>query len=60
MVTILRNLITKEIVDNVDSGFKRWIARLWGVCMKEHYIIDTATALSAINSNCILTIIVVP
>jgi len=50
VVTILHNLITKEIVDNVDSGFKRWLARLWGVRMKEHYIIDTVTALSSINS----------
>ncbi|CAG8436330.1 9073_t:CDS:2 [Funneliformis caledonium] len=30
-VTILRNLFTKEFVDNVNSGLKRLLARLWGV-----------------------------
>ncbi|CAG8535224.1 2709_t:CDS:2, partial [Dentiscutata heterogama] len=28
VVTILRNLITKEIVDDISSGFKRWLERL--------------------------------
>ncbi|CAG8440824.1 7100_t:CDS:2 [Funneliformis mosseae] len=41
VVTILRNLFTKEFVDNVNSGLKRLLARLWGVRMKEHCIIDT-------------------
>lgn len=50
VVTILRNLITKEIVDDVSLGFKRWLERLWGVRTKEYYIIDTITALTAITS----------
>ncbi|CAG8535824.1 9221_t:CDS:2 [Ambispora gerdemannii] len=50
VVTILHSLITKEIVDNVNFSFRRWTARLWGVRMKEHYIIDTVTALAAITS----------
>ncbi|CAG8734852.1 41862_t:CDS:2, partial [Gigaspora margarita] len=50
VVTILRNLITKEIVDDVSPGFKRWLERLWGVRTKEYYIIDTITALTAITS----------
>jgi hypothetical protein len=49
-ITILRNLITKEIIDDVSPGFKIWLERLWGVRMKERYIIDTTTALGAITS----------
>ncbi|CAG8726270.1 16321_t:CDS:2, partial [Racocetra persica] len=50
VVTILRNLITKEIVDDISPGFKRWLERLWKVRIKEYYIIDTITALTAITS----------
>ncbi|CAG8627870.1 8372_t:CDS:2 [Ambispora gerdemannii] len=35
---------------DVSPGFKRWLERLWRVHIKEHYIIDTVTALTAITS----------
>ncbi|CAG8765798.1 15774_t:CDS:2, partial [Cetraspora pellucida] len=50
VVTILRNLITKEIVDDINLDSKEWLERLWRVRIKEHYIIDTITALTAITS----------
>ncbi|CAG8477322.1 6122_t:CDS:1, partial [Cetraspora pellucida] len=50
VVTILRNLITKEIVDDIGTDSNGWLERLWRVRIKEHYIIDTKIALTAITS----------
>ncbi|CAG8750204.1 9552_t:CDS:2, partial [Funneliformis caledonium] len=40
-VIIVYNLITKEIVDNVNSNIRQWLARLFGVHKNEHCIIDS-------------------
>nr|CAG8434360.1 9385_t:CDS:2 [Entrophospora candida] len=50
-VIFIHNLITEEIVDNVNSFWlTKWLTKLWGAHMKEHCIIDVATALTAITS----------
>ncbi|CAG8668002.1 9284_t:CDS:2 [Funneliformis caledonium] len=49
-VIIVYNLITKEIVDNVNSDIRQWLARLFGVHKNEHCVIDVQTALTAITS----------
>ncbi|CAG8730097.1 459_t:CDS:2, partial [Funneliformis mosseae] len=49
-VIIVYNLIAKEIVDNVNSEIRQWLARLFGVHKNEHCVIDVQTALTAITS----------
>ncbi|CAG8693660.1 12966_t:CDS:2 [Rhizophagus irregularis] len=50
-VLIMRSLISKEVVDNTNCGFKKWIATLCGFRTKENCcIIDIATTLTTIIS----------
>jgi len=36
VVTILHNLIAKEIINNVTLALKNWLARLWSKLSKNH------------------------
>ncbi|RUS25306.1 hypothetical protein BC938DRAFT_472351 [Jimgerdemannia flammicorona] len=39
-VMIMRNLRAKGVVDDVSSGLRRWLVRLWGIFTEERYIIN--------------------
>jgi len=49
-VMIVHNLIAKGIVDSVNSDIRQWLASLFGVCKKEHCVIDVQTTMTAITS----------
>ncbi|RGB42395.1 hypothetical protein C1646_751048 [Rhizophagus diaphanus] len=50
-VLIMRSFITKDVVDDANCGFKKWLTTSCGFHTKEHFcIIDLAAALTTIIS----------